>query len=444
MIATDLVALGMLVRTLTSPATEGTALLPGGLQVWVTNVIGFGLLFRELEYGGRVARHTLARPRCLADAGGGKKSPRSGRPSTEEPQAMLNQPSASQADDAGHRARPVSTGQVGEVALSDLSGASWRFTVRKAASEFTRDECTDLAAALTYYAVLSLFPALLALVSLLGVFGQGESTTNALLDMLRQMGQANAADQLRGPIDQMTQSNAAGFALVLGLLGAIWSASAYIGAFGRAMNRIYAIEEGRPVWKLRPLQLAITLVGVLLVAAVLIGLVVSGPVARSVGETIGLGDGAVTLWNILKWPVILAIVILLVGLLYYFTPNVRRPKFRWISVGATIAILSWILASVGFAFYVANFSSYNKTYGSLAGVVVFLLWLWLTNLALLFGAEVDAELERASQLQAGVAAEEQLHVSPRETRAADKRRRKQDELVEEGRRIRHDADPDRR
>jgi membrane protein len=258
-----------------------------------------------------------------------------------------------------------------------------------------RDECTDLAAALTYYAVLSLFPALLALVSLLGVFGQGESTTNAMLDMIRQMGQDNAANQLRGPIDQMTQANAAGFALVVGILGAIWSASAYIGAFGRAMNRIYAIEEGRPVWKLRPLQLAVTLVGVLLVAAVLIGLVVSGPVARSVGDAIGLGAGAVTMWNILKWPVILAIVIVLVAMLYHFTPNVRKPKLRWVSVGATVAILTWILASVAFAVYVANFGSYNKTYGSLAGVIVFLLWLWLTNLALLFGAELDAELERA-------------------------------------------------
>ena len=357
---------------------------------------------------------------------------------------MLNQqPSTSRANDAGDPARQ-STRQVDEVPLSGLSRESWKYTARKAWTEFNRDECTDLAAALTYYAVLSLFPALLALVSLLGVFGQGESTTNALLDMLREMGQDNAANQLRGPIDQMTQSNAAGFALVLGLLGAIWSASAYIGAFGRALNRIYAIEEGRPIWKLRPLQLAITLVGVLMVAAVLIGLVVSGPVARSVGDAIGLGDTAFTLWNILKWPVILAIVILLVGMLYYFTPNIRKPKFRWISVGATIAILTWILASVGFAFYVANFSSYNKTYGSLAGVVVFLLWLWLTNLALLFGAEVDAELERASQLQAGVAAEEKLHVSPRETRAAEKRQRKQDELVEEGRRIRDDADSDRR
>jgi membrane protein len=337
-----------------------------------------------------------------------------------------------------------SAGDADGVPLTGLSRASWKFTARRAWTEFMRDECTDLAAALTYYAVLSLFPALLALVSLLGVFGQGEETTNTLLDMLRQMGQDNAANQLRGPIDQMTQSHAAGFGLVLGLLGAIWSASAYIGAFGRALNRIYAIEEGRPVWKLRPVQLAITLVGVLLVAAVLIGLVVSGPLAQSVGDTIGLGSGAVTVWNILKWPVILAIVIVLVAMLYYFTPNIKKPKFRWISVGATLAIVTWILASVGFAFYVANFSSYNKTYGSLAGVVVFLLWLWLTNLALLFGAELDAELERASQLQAGVAAEEDVHLSARDTRAAQKRQRKRDELVQEGRRIRQEAGSDER
>lgn len=281
---------------------------------------------------------------------------------------MLNQhPETDHGNHTGHIAGPHSTRRVDGVPVTGLSRASWKYTARKAWTEFVRDECTDLAAALTYYAVLALFPALLAMVSLLGVFGQGESTTNALLDMIRQMGQDDAANQLRGPIDQMTQANAAGFALVLGILGALWSASAYIGAFGRAMNRIYAVEEGRPIWKLRPLQLAVTLVGVLLVATVLIGLVVSGPVARAVGEAIGLGASAVTLWNVMKWPVILAIVIVLVAMLYYSTPNVRKPKFQWISVGATVAILTWILASVGFAFYVANFGSYNKTYGSLAG-----------------------------------------------------------------------------
>ena len=291
---------------------------------------------------------------------------------------------------------------------ADLTRPSWRYTATKALTEFGRDQCTDLAAALTYYAVLAIFPAMLALVSLLGVFGQGQSTTDALLDIVRQLGQGSAADALQGPIEQVTQTRAAGLAFIVGILGAIWSASGYVGAFGRAMNRIYQIDEGRPVWKLRPLQLVLTLAGIILVALVLIGLVVSGSLAESIGDVIGLGDTAVTAWNIAKWPVMLAIVIALVAVLYYATPNVKQPKFRWMSVGAAIAILTWLVASVAFGFYVANFGSYNQTYGSLAGVIVFLLWLWLTNLALLFGAEVDAELERSRQLQAGIAAEESL------------------------------------
>jgi membrane protein len=322
---------------------------------------------------------------------------------------------------------------------ADLTKPSWTYTFKKAFTEFGRDQCTDLAAALTYYAVLALFPALLALVSLLGVFGQGESTTSAMLDMIRQIGQGNAADQLRGPISQMTQANSAGFALVFGLLGALWSASGYVGAFGRAMNRVYQIDEGRPVWKLRPLQLLITLVGVLLVALVLVGLVVSGPVARAVGEAVGLGDAAVTVWNIAKWPVMLLIVVVLVALLYYATPNIRQPKFRWISIGAAIAIVTWVIASAAFGFYVSNFGNYNKTYGSLAGVIVFLLWLWLTNLALLFGAEVDAELERSRQLQAGIKAEETLQLPPRDTRASDKKAEKLQDRIAEGRELRERA-----
>jgi len=323
---------------------------------------------------------------------------------------------------------------------SDLSRPSWAYTLKKAFSEFGRDQCTDLAAALTYYAVLAVFPALLALVSLLGVFGQGKSTTDALLELVRQLGQGSAADQLREPITQMTQNSTAGLALVLGVVGAIWSASGYVGAFGRAMNRIYQIDEGRPVWKLRPLQLLLTLVGIVLAALVLVGLVVSGPLAKSVGDVIGVGDGAVTVWKIAKWPVMLAIVVVLVAMLYYATPNVRQPRFRWMSVGAAIAILAWLLASVGFGFYVANFGSYNKTYGSLAGVIVFLLWLWLTNLALLFGAEVDAELERARELQAGIAAEESLQLPPRDTRASDKRAQKLEGQVAQGRRLREAAE----
>ena len=205
------------------------------------------------------------------------------------------------------------------------------------------------------------------------------------------------------------------------------------------MNRIYEIDEGRPFWKLRPVMLLLTVVAVLLAAVALLMLIVSGPVAESIGNVVGLGDTALTVWSIAKWPVLALIVVLVVGLLYYTTPNVQQPKFRWISVGAGVAILIWVLASVGFAFYVANFSSYNKTYGSLAGVIVTLLFLWITNLALLFGAELDAELERGRQLQAGIAAEEELQLPARDTRNIKKARKKRDKDIALGRRIRKQA-----
>jgi membrane protein len=202
------------------------------------------------------------------------------------------------------------------------------------------------------------------------------------------------------------------------------------------MNRVYEIREGRPVWKLRPVMLLVTLVSVILVALVLLGLIVSGPVAQSVGNVVGLGSTAVTVWNIAKWPVMLAVVVFLVALLYYATPNIKQPKFRWLSIGAVVAIVVWIVLSAIFGFYVANFSSYNKTYGSLAGVIVFLLWLWLTNLALLFGAELDAELERGRELQAGVAAEKSVQLPPRDTRNIEKTEAKEEKDFECARELR--------
>jgi len=223
-----------------------------------------------------------------------------------------------------------------------------------------------------------------------------------------------------GIVIHATDTAAAGIALVTGLLGAVWSASGYIGAFGRAMNRIYEIDEGRPVWKLRPLQLVLTVAGLVLAAAAAVMLAVSGPIAEAVGDAIGAGSIAVAAWNIAKWPVIGICVVLAVAVLYYATPNVKQPKFRWISIGAGFAIIAWLVASVLFGLYVANFGSYNKTYGALAGVIVFLLWLWITNLALLFGAELDAELERGRQLQAGLPAERDIQLPPRDTRVVDK------------------------
>jgi membrane protein len=202
------------------------------------------------------------------------------------------------------------------------------------------------------------------------------------------------------------------------------------------MNRIYEIDEGRPVWKLRPLQLVLTLAGLLLASAVAVMLVISGPVAETVGNAIGAGSVAVTIWNIAKWPVILVCVVLAVAVLYYATPNVKQPKFRWMSIGAGFAIFMWITASVLFGFYVANFGSYNKTYGALAGVIVFLLWLWITNLALLFGAELDAELERGRQLQAGLPAERDIQLPPRDTRVLDKNEKAEEKDIERAEELR--------
>lgn len=327
---------------------------------------------------------------------------------------------------------------------TDLSKPSWAYVARKTLREFSRDQCTDLAAALTYYSVLALFPAAIAILSLVGLVGQGASTVDTLVQILRDVGASGAADRLEPTLTQLSQAHNSGIAFIVGLAVALWSASGYVGAFGRGMNRIYQIVEGRPIWALRPMMLLVTLVTVVLTALVAIGLILTGPAARAVGNAVGLGSTAVTVWNIAKWPVMLAVVILIVALLYYATPNVRQPKFRWISVGAVLAILVWVIASALFGFYVANFSSYNKTYGSLGGIIVFLLWLWITNLALLFGAELDAELERGRELQAGLPAEETIQLPARSTRASDKAERKEREDIRRGRRLRLSRGEDER
>ncbi|MDO3396879.1 YihY/virulence factor BrkB family protein [Nocardioides sp. SOB44] len=340
--------------------------------------------------------------------------------------------------DPDHDAKPDSP--------DDLTGPSWKYVLRKTGREFGKDQCTDLAAALTYYAVLALFPGLLALLSLVGLLGQGQESARTILGILRDVGAGSVADTLEPTLLDLSQSTGAGLALVVGLLAALWSASGYVTSFGRAMNRIHEVGEGRPIWKLRPVMLLVTLVEVVLAAAVLTALVVTGPAAEAVGSAIGVGDTAVLVWSIAKWPVLLVAVVLMVAILFYSTPNVEQPKFRWISVGAALAILVWALASAAFGFYVANFSSYDKTYGSLAGVIVFLLWVWLTNLALLFGAELDSELERGRELQAGLPAEDQLQLPPRDTRNIEKAEEKHEEDVAIGRALReshgHEDDPD--
>lgn len=322
---------------------------------------------------------------------------------------------------------------------TDLDTPSWRFALKRTLREFSDDQCTDLAAALTYYAVLSLFPALIAIISILSLFG-GTGAIDGIVQIVEDLGQPDAAQTVGDTLATLQESQAAGFGLVIGLAGALWSASGYVGAFGRAMNRMYEVGEGRPFWKLRPLQIVITLVAVLLISVVAVLLVVSGPLAESLGSVLGLGSGVVTAWQIVKWPVLVGVAVLIIAFLYYATPNVQQPKFRWISAGAIIALVVWAVASLVFAFYVANFGSYNKTYGALGGVVVFLLWLWITNLSLLFGAEFDSEMERSRQLQGGIAAEDELQLPARDTTTLEKKEKTEAEDRAEARRIREAHD----
>jgi membrane protein len=300
---------------------------------------------------------------------------------------------------------------------SDLSKPAWKGILKRTLVEFKEDGCTDWAAALTYYGVLAIFPALIALTSLIGLIGDPKKTTDALLGIVGALGPSSAVDTFADPVRQVAQNQSAGLALIVGLLAALWSASGYVGAFGRAANVIYEVEEGRPFYKLRPMQVLVTLVCVIMLALVALSLVVTGPVAQAVGDAVGAGGAAVTVWDIAKWPVMALVVSVIFSLLYYATPNVKQPKFRWFTLGGFLALVVWIAASAGFAFYVANFSSYNKTYGALAAVIVFLVWLWISNLALLLGAEFNAELERGRELQAGMhEAEDTIQLAPRSTK----------------------------
>jgi len=300
--------------------------------------------------------------------------------------------------------------------VTGLGGRGFVQVAKRAAKEFRDDNCTDWAASLTYYGVLAIFPAIIAITSLIGLVGNPQTTTANLLKIVGQLGPSSAVHTFAKPVQQIAHSQAAGPALLFGLLLALWAASGYVGAFGRAANAIYEVEEGRPFYKLRPVQLLITLVCVVLLAVVALSIVVTGPLARAVGDAVGLGSVAVTIWDIAKWPVLALVVSLIFSLLYYATPNVRQPRFRWFSLGGVIALVVWVLASLGFAFYVSHFSSYNKTYGSLAAVVIFLVWLWISNLALLFGAEFDPELERERELAAGIPhAEQTIQLPPRDT-----------------------------
>ncbi|NUP58006.1 MAG: YihY/virulence factor BrkB family protein [Pseudarthrobacter sp.] len=318
----------------------------------------------------------------------------------------------------------------------DLDKPSWKYITRKTFREFSKDQCPDLAAGLTYYAVLSLFPALLALVSLLGLFGDPQKTTTALLEIVRGFAPAETVNTISGPVSELTSAPAAGFTLVVGLVTALWSASGYVGGFGRAMNRIYEVDEGRPFVKLRGTMLAVTLLAVVIVALLAGMLVLSGPISEAVGGLIGLSGPILAVWNIAKWPVMIILIIAIIAVLYYATPNVKQPKFRWMSMGSAIALVVFLVASLAFGFYVGNFGNYNKTYGALGSVIIMLLWLWILNMSLLFGAEFDAEVERARELQAGIEAEETIQLPPRDTKKSEKIQKQIEDDIKHGRELR--------
>ncbi|MFG3121586.1 YihY/virulence factor BrkB family protein [Streptomyces sp. NPDC048201] len=307
--------------------------------------------------------------------------------------------------------------------LTDLPARSWGAVLKGTLKEFQKDELVDRAASLTYYGVLALFPALLALVSLLGLAGR--STTQKVLDNIQQLAPGPARDVLRAAVQQMQGKGGIGSVMALvGLALAVWSASGYVAAFIRSANAVYDVPEGRPVWKLLPVRLGVTVV--LMVIAVISALIVvlTGSVAHQVGTTLGIGDTFLTVWSIAKWPVLAVLVTLMIAILFWATPNAKIRSIRWITPGSFLALAVWLVASAAFALYVANFSSYNKTYGAIAGVIVFLVWLWLTNLAILLGLEFDAEMNRHRAIAGGHPADEEPYVEPRDTRTWDEEDRK--------------------
>jgi len=283
---------------------------------------------------------------------------------------------------------------------SALSRGAWGGVLKRTRAEFKADNLTDLAAALTYYGVLAIFPMLIALISILGLIGH--SATQPLIQNLDKLAPGTARTIFTSAVNNIqSQRGTAGVLFIVGLAASLWSASGYIAAFMRASNIIWDVEEGRPVWKTIPVRIGVTLVTVLLLTASAAAVVVTGGLAKQVGKLIGVGSSAVTIWDIAKWPVLIVLVAVILSILYYASPNVRQPGARWVTPGGLLAVVLWIVASALFALYVANFSSYNKTYGSLASVVVFLVWLWITNLVILFGAEFNAELQRARQIEVG-------------------------------------------
>lgn len=373
-------------------------------------------------------RHATSEPDASFD-----EAPTTIRPAiTEEEIARMDAAVIFDADPASESFLDAPEGPAGE-RLPRRSGVG---ILRKTVSEFLEDQGTDMAAGLTYYGVLAIFPAALAVFSTLGLFGQGEKGVNFVLDVLRPLVSSDFLKNIESPLHSLAHSDAAGTTFAVGLIAALWSASAYVGAFGRAMNRVYEVDEGRPWWRLRPMNFLVTILTTVMCSAGLLIVVASGSVAKSLGKRMHIGNQAVQVWDIAKWPVLLVLIVAVIALLYHLTPNIRQGHPRFLSIGAIVAILVWLVASAGFGLYIVNVHSYDRTYGSLAGIILFLIWLWITNVALIFGAELDSELERARQLHRGIAAEERLQLVPRSERRADKADKRREKDAARGRAIR--------
>ncbi|MFG2791990.1 YihY/virulence factor BrkB family protein [Streptomyces sp. NPDC048419] len=339
----------------------------------------------------------------------------------EDPAARVPSPDEAGPDQQVEEAAPDTP--------TKLPKGAWVAVLKGSVKEFKEDELTDRAAALTYYGVLALFPALLVLVSLLGI--TGKSATDKVMENVQKLTPGSARDIITRAVEQLQNNSGTGSVMaIVGIVLAVWSASGYVAAFIRAANAVYDMPEGRPVWKILPVRVGVTVV--LLVMAVISSLIVvfTGGLARQVGQTLGIADTALTVWAIAKWPVLVLLVTVMIAILYWATPNAKVKGFRWVTPGSLLALLIWLAASAGFAIYVANFASYNKTYGTMAGVIVFLVWLWISNLAILLGLEFDAETVRQRAIAGGLPPEAEPYTQPRDTRTWDEEdvRRLEDDI----------------
>lgn len=319
---------------------------------------------------------------------------------------------------------------------AQIEWGSWRLAMRRAARAFGVDACPDAAAGLTFYSVLALVPAVMVTFSVVSLLGRGEETARIVVDVVRALAPDASESAVGDVISRIAEARLSGILLVFGLALTLWAVARYVAALGRGINRIYRVAEGRPVWRLKAGQLLIALVIIVCVAVAAALLSVTDSVAQALGHALGLGETALVAWRIIRWPLLALIVILLIAVLYYFAPNVKPPRFRWMSLGAVVALAVLLLTSLGFWLYVSNFADYDRIYGAFAGVIIFALWLWIANMAILAGAEFDAEVERVRQLQADIPAETQVQVPLRDARQIAKNVRRDRKEEARSRRIR--------